>query len=49
VQNQEFAEKRTLKKITRGNIIVQQESQKAIILGEGGKMIKRLVLITEKM
>lgn len=36
-----FEEKTTLTKI-RAEIIVQRESQKAIILGEGGKMIKRL-------
>jgi len=41
VQIREFAEKQTLIKIT-ADIIVQRESQKAIILGEGGKMIKRL-------
>ena len=38
---QEFKEKTTLVKI-RAEIIVQRESQKAIILGEGGKMIKKL-------
>jgi GTP-binding protein Era len=38
---QEFKEKSTLVKI-RAEIIVQRESQKAIILGEGGKMIKKL-------
>lgn len=36
-----FEEKITLTKIT-ADIIVQRESQKAIILGEGGKMIKKL-------
>jgi GTPase len=36
-----FEEKTTLTKI-RAEIIVQRESQKAIILGEGGKMIKKL-------
>jgi GTP-binding protein Era len=41
VQIREFTEKHTLIKIT-ADIIVQRESQKAIILGEGGKMIKRL-------
>ena len=41
VQIREFVEKQTLIKIT-ADIIVQRESQKAIILGEGGKMIKRL-------
>jgi GTP-binding protein Era len=41
VQIREFTEKQTLIKIT-ADIIVQRESQKAIILGEGGKMIKRL-------
>jgi GTPase len=38
---QEFKEKTTLVKI-RAEIIVQRETQKGIILGEGGKMIKRL-------
>jgi GTPase len=38
---QEFKEKTTLVKI-RAEIIVQRETQKAIILGEGGNMIKRL-------
>ena len=37
----EFKEKTTLIKIS-ADIIVQRESQKAIILGEGGKMIKKL-------
>jgi GTP-binding protein Era len=36
-----FEEKTTLTKII-ADIIVQRESQKAIILGEGGKMIKQL-------
>ena len=38
---QEFTEKTTLTKI-RADIIVQRESQKGIILGEGGRMIARL-------
>ena len=38
---QEYKEKSTLVKI-RAEIIVQRETQKGIILGEGGKMIKRL-------
>ena len=38
---QEFAEKSTLTKI-RADIIVQRESQKGIILGEGGKSIRQL-------
>jgi GTP-binding protein Era len=38
---QEFSEKSTLTKI-RADIIVQRESQKGIILGEGGKMIREL-------
>ena len=38
---QEFKEKATLVKI-RAEIIVHRETQKAIILGEGGKMIKKL-------
>jgi GTP-binding protein Era len=37
----EFKEKTTLIKIS-ADIIVQRETQKAIILGEGGKMIKKL-------
>ncbi len=37
----EFKQKSTLIKI-RGEIIVQRESQKAIILGEGGNMIKTI-------
>jgi GTP-binding protein Era len=37
----EFKEKATLIKI-RAEIIVQRESQKAIIIGEGGKMIKQI-------
>lgn len=38
---QEFKEKSTLIKI-RAEIIVQRESQKAIMLGEGGKKIKQI-------
>ncbi len=41
VQVGAFEEKTTLTKIV-ANIIVQRESQKAIILGEGGRMIKQL-------
>jgi GTPase len=37
----EFKQKSTLIKI-RAEIVVQRESQKAIIIGEGGKMIKRI-------
>ena len=37
----EFKEKETLIKI-QADIIVQRESQKAILLGESGKMIKQL-------
>lgn len=37
----EFKEKQSLIKI-QADIIVQRESQKAIILGEGGKMIKKI-------
>ena len=37
----EFKEKNMLTKI-QADIIVQRESQKAILLGEGGKMIKKL-------
>jgi GTP-binding protein Era len=38
---QEYKEKLTLVKI-RAEIIVQRETQKGIILGEGGKMIRQL-------
>lgn len=38
---QEYKEKQTLVKI-RAEVVVQRESQKAIILGEGGKMIREL-------
>jgi len=38
---QEYKEKTTLTKI-RAEIIVQRETQKGIILGEGGSMIKKL-------
>ncbi|MEJ7768717.1 MAG: GTPase Era, partial [Chitinophagaceae bacterium] len=38
---QEYKEKQTLVKI-RAEIIVQRETQKGIILGEGGKMIRQL-------
>ena len=41
VQVREFKEKSTLVKIT-AEIIVQRETQKAIILGEKGQMIKKL-------
>src|SRR6185369_12971701 len=44
---QEFKEKSTLVKI-RAEIIVQRETQKAIILGEGGKMIKKLGTIARQ-
>jgi GTP-binding protein Era len=37
----EFKEKDTLSKI-QADVIVQRESQKAILLGEGGRMIKKL-------
>jgi GTP-binding protein Era len=37
----EFKQKSSLIKI-RAEIIVQRESQKAIIIGEGGKMIKKI-------
>ena len=37
----EFKEKESLTKI-QADIVVQRESQKAILLGEGGKMIKQL-------
>lgn len=38
---QEFKEKQTLIKIT-ADIILQRETQKGIVLGEGGRMIKQL-------
>jgi GTP-binding protein Era len=41
VMVQEFKEKTTLIKIG-AEIIVQRDTQKGIILGEGGKMIKQL-------
>ncbi|HTQ65093.1 MAG TPA: GTPase Era [Puia sp.] len=41
VMVQEFKEKTTLTKI-RADIIVYRETQKGIILGEGGRMIKKL-------
>jgi GTPase len=44
---QEFLEKTTLTKI-RADIIVQRETQKGIILGEGGKMIKELGSLARK-
>src|SRR5580704_17362839 len=44
---QEFSEKTTLTKI-RADIIVSRETQKGIILGEGGKMIKELGSLARK-
>jgi GTPase len=44
---QEFKEKTTLVKI-QADIIVQRETQKGIILGEGGKMIKQLGTMARK-
>jgi len=38
---QEYKEKDTLTKI-QADIIVQRETQKGILLGEGGKMIRQL-------
>jgi len=43
----EFKEKSTLTKI-QADIIVQRESQKAILIGEGGKMIKKLGTIARE-
>jgi GTP-binding protein Era len=43
----EYKQKSSLIKI-RAEIIVQRESQKAIILGEGGKMIKRIGMEARK-
>jgi GTP-binding protein Era len=44
---QEFKEKTTLIKIG-AEIIVQRDTQKGIILGEGGKMIKQLGTLARK-
>lgn len=44
---QQFKEKDTLTKIT-ADIIVQRETQKGIILGHGGKMIKELGTLARK-
>ena len=44
---QEFKEKTTLIKIS-ADIIVQRETQKGIILGEGGKMIKQVGTLARK-
>lgn len=44
---QEFKEKQTLIKI-RADIIVQRETQKGIVLGEGGGMIKQLGTLARK-
>ena len=44
---QEFKEKTTLIKIA-AEIIVQRDTQKGIILGEGGKMIKQLGTLARK-
>ena len=44
---QEYKEKTTLTKI-RAEIIVQRETQKGIILGEGGSMIKQLGTLARK-
>lgn len=44
---QEFKEKTTLIKIT-ADIIVQRDTQKGIILGEGGSMIKKLGTLARK-
>ena len=44
---QEFKEKTTLIKIS-ADIIVQRDTQKGIILGEGGSMIKKLGTLARK-
>lgn len=44
---QEYAEKNTLTKI-RADIIVQRETQKAILLGHQGRMIKQLGTLSRK-
>lgn len=43
----EFKEKKTLIKIS-ADIVVQRETQKGILLGQGGKMIKKLGTISRK-
>ena len=45
---QEYKEKTTLTKIS-ADIILQRETQKGIVLGEGGKMIKQLGTWQEKI
>jgi len=47
VMVQEYKEKSTLIKI-RADIIVQRETQKGIVLGDGGKMIKELGTLARK-
>ena len=47
IQIQEFKEKTTLIKI-QADIIVQRDTQKGIILGEGGKMIQQLGTLARK-
>jgi GTP-binding protein Era len=44
---QEFKEKTTLTKIT-ADIIVQRETQKGIIIGHNGSMIKKLGTLARK-
>lgn len=44
---QEYKEKNTLTKIT-ADVILQRETQKGIVLGEGGKMIKKLGTLARK-
>jgi GTP-binding protein Era len=44
---QEFKEKATLTKIS-ADIILQRETQKGIVLGQGGKMIKQLGTLARK-
>lgn len=44
---QSYKEKQTLVKIS-ADIIVQRESQKAIVLGHGGKMIRDLGTLARK-
>jgi GTPase len=44
---QEFKEKQTLVKIS-ADIIVQRETQKSIVIGEGGKMIKQVGTLARK-
>jgi GTP-binding protein Era len=43
----EFKEKETLVKI-QADIIVQRETQKAIMIGEGGKMVRQIGILARQ-